>query len=198
MVYVLLFWGGIWGRFPWWGVSWPLRTTVCWGVSPRRQGGPWAPPPCSSQILKVFVFFALLLCSVVGFVSGIVSNFVFVLCCLLGWNYVLLFNPSRCNPYEFYYCVFFCWVVRRRRLFFCLYQFLFCLSLSLNFFLILSQALGKNNPFSGLHFPKCFFILAMFINYSPYTIFLNFPNVTSSSSFSSSTLVLGCSWFRGW
>ena len=29
------------------GVFGPLGTTVPWGVSPKGQGGPWAPPPCS-------------------------------------------------------------------------------------------------------------------------------------------------------
>ena len=37
-----------WGRFPWWGGRSTPRYHVHLGrLSKRRQGGPWAPPPCS-------------------------------------------------------------------------------------------------------------------------------------------------------
>ena len=41
-----------WGRFPWWGGLWTPRYHGPLGwLSKRRQGGPWAPPPCSVNYL---------------------------------------------------------------------------------------------------------------------------------------------------
>ena len=44
------------------GVFGPLGTTVPWGVSPKGQGGPWAPPPCcdnSSETCLIGVWFSV-------------------------------------------------------------------------------------------------------------------------------------------
>ena len=46
------------------GVFGPLGTTVPRGVSPREQGGPWAPPPCSVNSSETLSGLCLLFCSV--------------------------------------------------------------------------------------------------------------------------------------
>ena len=66
------------------GVFGPLGTTVPRGVSPREQGGPWAPPPCSVNSSETLSSLCLLFCSV--FWDGC-WVFCVVFFCLWGWNH---------------------------------------------------------------------------------------------------------------
>ena len=72
------------------GVSGPLGTTVPWGDSPRGQGGPWAPPPCSRHPFWEFVGVCeKLLFRFVKKLSGLMLSFIF----LMGWFIICYLNP---------------------------------------------------------------------------------------------------------
>ena len=66
------------------GVHGPLGTTVPWGVAPKVQGGPWAPPPCVENSSETFMVCALVsLLGTFGFVLGFPGW-----CCLWGKDLV--------------------------------------------------------------------------------------------------------------
>ena len=68
------------------GVFGPLGTTVPRGVSPREQGGPWAPATLQCQFLRDLVgFVSAFLFGFLGWMLGILSGFF----CLWGWKHVV-------------------------------------------------------------------------------------------------------------
>ena len=151
------------------GVFGPLGTTDPRGVSPREQGGPWAPPPCSVNSSETLSGLCLLFCSV--FWDGC-----WVFCVVFSvsgvGNMLLGLVPFRTRPL--------------------LAKVFVVLSFSLVVWLVsttpfslffLSQVLGKPKPISGLGCPLCLFILATISLFNPHALLRTYIKVTAPRLF---------------
>ena len=181
-----------WGRLPWWG---GLRTPRYHGppgcLSKRRQGGPWAPPPCGVNSPGKLSW------SLSGICSGS-SGCLSVLCevFVISQGSVFLFwtvEPFTTRPVSgLYLPVPFFFLSG-------LFVDAVC-SLSLSLSLSLRRW-GTPNLF-GLGFPLCFSILDTLLAIDPYIVPYTYPQVTLPLLFfffcRRSRWVVGGVWFPGW
>ena len=145
------------------GVFGPLGTTVPWGVSPKGQGGPWAPPPCCDNSPETLFAWCVCVCL---FLLGAYWIYVWFVCVVfigLWGRHVIWFGALQdlplvrigvCSPF------FFC--SRALSVVGMFVGDVFSLSLSL-------RCWGNPNPFWGLGFPLCFFTLDTDSVFNPYT-----------------------------
>ena len=152
-------------------------------LSKRRQGGPWAPPPCSENSLG----------NMLGSVPGLLFLALQVVVCFnvqsLFFSGVGVFSgtlsPSRPDPCLVFICL--------------------CPPSSLCLVCSSTQALGKPKPLEGgLGFPLCFFVLLAHSAFDPYFVVDTYTTAKPSPCFCflffvflSPSLVFQFGWFLG-
>ena len=153
-----------WGRLPW----------CPWGDSKKRQGGPWAPPPCGVHTSGMLLWFLS------GFCFWLLRS-LSVLCeaVVLSQGSVLFsgpLSPSRPDPCLFFNCL--------SSSFFSLSgAFVDAVSLSLSLSFSLSGA-GETQAPCGVWVSPCVLCIpaANFVFY-PYSVLLNFPKASPRTCF---------------